>query len=310
MRIAVDGRSLVREQRGVAHYLVSLLDAMRAADPSVAWEVARRDRRAVVGAALGRGRFGAGSGVVWAPAPAPLAVAPGVPLVLTVQDRTWELRPQDFTRYERLWHRAARPQTLARRAAIVLTTTEHGRRDLIDTWGLDPARVRAIPLAPAVPVTPRAVDTADPYFLFVGALEPRKGADVLAEAARRSGLRVIAVGGGRVPVPGVEVRTGVDDDALSRLYAGALALVAPSRLEGFGLPAMEALAHGTPAIVTDLPEVREATQGRATYVPVDDARALAEAMLAHVEPRSVAPLRATWADPARATLNAFRDAAR
>lgn len=306
MRIAVDGRSLTRERRGVAHYLTSLLDALQAEDPSIEFEVVARSRSDV---ALRR-PFGAGAHVAWAPSVAPLSVAKGIPLVLTVQDRSFELRPSDFTPYERLWHVATRPQALARQAAIVLTTTEHGRRDLVGAWGLDPAQVRAIPLAPAVPVRARAIDRHDPYFLFVGAFEPRKGVDVLAAAARIAGVRVIAVGSGRLAAPGLETRTGVDDEALSHLYAGALALVAPSRLEGFGLPAVEALAHGTPAIVTDLPEVREATRGRATYVPVDDAPALARAMQAHLAPRSVEPLRLTWQDAARDTLSALRDAAR
>lgn len=310
MIIAVDGRALSRESRGIARYLTELLAAMRPLDPAVEWRVVGRGRRAVVGAAMARHPpLGAGADAVWAPAPAPLAVVPGVPLVLTVQDRTWELRPQDYTRYELAWHRLSRPRALAREARIVLTTTEAGRRELIATWGLDAERVRVTPLAPTPPTAARAVDTDAPYFLHVGALEPRKGVDVLVEAVRRTGLRVIAVGSGRVPTPGIEVRTGVDDAALSELYAGALALVAPSRLEGFGLPAVEALAHGTPAIVTDLPEVREATCGRATYVPVDDPQALADAMVAHTEPRSVAPLTASWDDTARLTLAALKEAA-
>ena len=59
-----------------------------------------------------------GCDVVWAPAPAPLAVG-ATPFVLTVHDRSWEERPQDFTRYERLWHArgpAARGSPGARRA--------------------------------------------------------------------------------------------------------------------------------------------------------------------------------------------------
>ena len=60
--------------------------------------------------------------VVWIPALAP--VSPGdVPYVVTVHDRSFEERPGDFTAYERLWHAAARPRRLARRAARVVTDT-------------------------------------------------------------------------------------------------------------------------------------------------------------------------------------------
>ncbi len=65
--------------------------------------------------------------VVWAPAPAPLAVGSAVPLVLTLHDLSFEQRPGDFTRYERLWHRAARPHRLVRRADRILADSEHTR---------------------------------------------------------------------------------------------------------------------------------------------------------------------------------------
>lgn len=324
--------------RGVAHYTSALLAAMARAFPDDEWRVllprgetpagvpgavhSRWPSRVLFGAAALTGRprldrLAGGGDVVWAPAPAPLAVSRDVPLVLTVHDRSWEERPSDFTRYERLWHRLARPRALARRAARVLTTTEAGRRDVVAAWGLDPARVRAVPLAPAVPPT-GAVADGDPYLLFVGALEPRKAPDVLARAvalarARGLGARVVVVGEGRVPVPGLERAGRVDDAQLSALYAGALALVAPSRLEGFGLPAIEALAHGTPVVASDLAPVREVLGDAARYVPAGDAGALAEALL-EVErtrprgrPEAVAHL--SWDATARATRAALAEAA-
>ena len=54
------------------------------------------------------------------------------------------------------------------------------------------------------------------------------------------------------------VRAGVTDDELARLYATALAVIVPSRHEGFGLPVVEALAFGIPVIASDLPALREA----------------------------------------------------
>ena len=318
--------------RGVAHYTSALLEALRRLFPQDTYEVvvprSRARSRLLFGTAALTGRprldrLAGGADVVWAPAPAPLAVSRGVPLVLTVQDRSWEERPQDFTAYERLWHRLARPRRLARGAARVITTTEHGRGDVLSAWGLDPARVRAIPLAPAV--VPglanggvHAPVDGGPYLLFVGALEPRKAPDVLAAAyadARARGLRarLLVVGSGRLPLPGGEPAGAVDDAALSRLYAGALALVAPSYLEGFGLTAVEALAHGTPVVVTDLPPVREVLGDAATYVPPGDARALADALLAvegerpPADPAAVAHL--TWDATARATRAVLAEAA-
>ena len=344
MRVAVDGRSLVGGGgRGVAHYTSALLRALAAAFPGDEWRVvvprgavaavpdgvslvrSPLPSRVLFGAAALSGlprldRLAGGCDVVWAPAPAPLAVSRGVPLVVTVHDRSWEERPGDFTAYERAWHRLARPRVLARRAGRVVTTTEHGRRDVVAAWELDPARVVAVPLAPVVVpgAGPAGPDAVDPYFLFVGALEPRKAPEVLAVAAsiargRGQDARVVVVGDGRVAVPGLARAGRVDDAALSALYAGALALVVPSRLEGFGLPAVEALAHGTPVIATGLAPVREVLGDAATYVPVDDPEALAAAMVdaeAHpcrADPGAVAHL--SWTRAAQATRAALAEAA-
>ena len=62
------------------------------------------------------------------------------------------------------------------------------------------------------------------------------------------------------------------------LYAGAIAVVLPSWLEGYGYTPLEGYAHGTPAIVTDIPALRETAGGGALYVPPGDVSALREAM--------------------------------
>ena len=162
MKVGVDGRHLVGGgARGVAHYTAALLEALAAAFPEDEYRVLlpRGDAtvpagtapvrhalpaRALFGAAglAGRPRLDGllgGCDVVWSPAPAPLAVG-ATPFVLTVHDRSWEERPQDFTPYERLWHRAARPRRLARRAARVLCDTEVVRGELIREWGLEGGR--------------------------------------------------------------------------------------------------------------------------------------------------------------------------
>jgi glycosyltransferase involved in cell wall biosynthesis len=102
----------------------------------------------------------------------------------------------------------------------------------------------------------------------------------------------------------------VDDAQLHGLYAGALAVVLPSRLEGYGLPPREAAAHGTPSVVSDLPALRLPGTLR---VPPGDAGALARALAVLPQRRAelVAQLPAprTWAQAAAELATVLSEAA-
>lgn len=118
-------------------------------------------------------------------------------------------------------------------------------------------------------------DAEQPYLLYVGSAYPHKNLDLLLEAWKKvssSHPTVSLVFAGDLDafmrrtealtasmgLPRVRFLGRVTDPELSRLYAKALAFVFPSRLEGFGLPPLEALAHGCPVIASDassLPEV-------------------------------------------------------
>jgi glycosyltransferase involved in cell wall biosynthesis len=236
--------------------------------------------------------------VIWLPAPAPLALSPDVPFVLTVHDLSFEERPGDFTAYERLWHRVARPRRLAERAAWLIVDANATRGKLAACWGVDADRVAVVPPGvsqPSAPITPAAVEAARArhrlpprYLLAVGALEPRKAPELLVRAHRRAraaGLDagLVFAGGGRLAdrlrAPGVTLAGHVPVAELDALYAGATALVMPSWLEGYGLPPLEAIARGTPAVVADLPVYRETLGEGALRFPPGDETMLAQALL-------------------------------
>ncbi len=317
MRVAIDARHL-GQGRGIARYLEEMLAALAADFSNDEWvAVVPGDRQVEVptGIELRRTRFSSkplfaasaltgrprleklagGADVCWLPAPAPVACGRRTPYVLTIHDLSFELRPDDFTSYEQRWLKAARPRRLAERAARVVVDSDATAADMIAAgWPVASDQLTVIRAAPSAPVsvavsTEMGLGSSNPYLLYVGALEPRKGIDTLAAAipiARSAGLTapLIVVGEGRLAselegVAGIRLIGRQSDEQLSGWYEGALALVMPSRLEGFGLPPVEAAAHGVPSVISDLPVFRETLGDAALTFPVGDAGALAKALV-------------------------------
>ncbi len=317
MRVAIDARHL-GAGRGVARYLEEMLAALAAGFTGDQWvAVVPGDREVQVpdGVELRRTRLtsrplfvaaaligwprleelAGGADVCWIPAPAPVACGGQTPYVLTVHDRSFESNRAEFTVYERIWHSVARPRRLAAGAAQVVVDSQATATDLIAAgWPIVGEKLTVVPGAPSLRVSsaaggPEQGQNEGPYLLYVGALEPRKGIDTLAQAtviARRSGLsaELVVVGEGRSGgdlegVSGVRLVGRQSDAQLARWYENAIAVVMPSRLEGFGLPAVEAAAHGVPSVTSDLAVFRETLSDSAITFPVGDSAALAKALV-------------------------------
>jgi len=198
-----------------------------------------------------------------------------------------------------------------RKARRVLTVSEASKRAIVETLLVAPE---------SVVVTPNGIDSrffedaparcplpAARYFLFVGNDKPHKNLRVAREAADRAHVRLIVAGSARF----------VSDDELVALYRGAVALVMPSAEEGFGLPAAEAMACGTPVITSRAAALVEVTGDAALHVDAEP-RALAAAMqrlLDDEDLRRAMSLRGrerartmTWTRCAELTRAAYRDA--
>jgi glycosyltransferase involved in cell wall biosynthesis len=207
---------------------------------------------------------------------------PTVPAVMTIHDLSpWRTDPW----VDPAWRaRAARvrkrvPWLIRTRAAAhIITPSEAIRREVMSFFHLDPGRVTAIPLAAAPHFFPRPHSAPRPYFLFAGMHEPRKNLaailDAWAAVRRTHDVDLVLAGPHRddfhlpPPQPGLHRRGIVSDDELAHLYSGAIALLYPSHYEGFGLPVLEAMQCGTPAIISHDPALVE-TAGDAAIATGD-----------------------------------------
>lgn len=223
-----------------------------------------------------------------------------------------------------------------RRAGAVCTPTNAVAEQVREAYGPSIPELVVTPLG----VDPRWLDATVPdakersrlclpadYFLFVGTREPRKDLTTLAAAyadyratAGSEAIDLLLVGPpgwgpDHPPQPGVTIRGYLPAIDMPSVVAGARALVMPSRYEGFGLPALEALGCGTAVIVTDIPALQEVTGGHAAVFPPGDVAALTTRLaaqpLASAQDRRLRRDYArqwTWAACAEATMLAYRAA--
>jgi hypothetical protein len=204
-------------------------------------------------------------------------------------------------------------------AAVVGTVSEASRRDIVELLGVEPGRIELLPGAAHPSCHPATLEqVADvrarhgivgPYVLTVGTLEPRKDLLTLLRSFDRlgpTGSHQLVVVGGRgwkdrrlveaieARAPGRRVRWlgYVPESDLAALYTGADLFVFAPTLEGFGLPLLEAMACGTPAIAADVEALREVGGDAARFVPAGDDAAFASAIagLLH-DPREAKRLR-------------------
>lgn len=275
--------------------------------------------------------------------------ADGTPVVATIYDLTTHLFPQHHTTLNRAWDQR-RLRWLARQAARVMCISEATRRDLARVQPALAARAVVTPLANASDMTESAAAALrrlaalraahglgdDRYVLTVGTLEPRKNHLRLVHAfgrvaAARPGLRLLLAGrlGWKSEVlvravAGSPVRErihllgGVSADDLAALYRGATVFAYPSSYEGFGLPLLEAMAAGVPAVTSNVSSLPEVAGEAALLVDPGDEFALAAALdrllgdqVLRRELSALGIARAAefnWETTARRTLGAYKAA--
>jgi len=254
-------------------------------------------------------------------------VPDGPRLAVTVYDMIHERYPEQFGPRDVI-PSSKRPWCEA--ADIVFAISETTRADLLERYALPPDKVVATPLGVTV-VEPRPgeVPFADsPWALYVGdRTKPYKNwrAALHAIAASGSDWRLACFG----PAPNVDDQRAVDaaglsdrvrfvggdDRDLARMYRSASALVYPSFYEGFGLPPLEAMAHGCPVVAARAGAMPEVLGDAALFFDPDDVDDLTTALSRVLDDDRRAALQTagrsragayTWDRTVAATLDGYR----
>lgn len=239
----------------------------------------------------------------WPSPPFRRAGAP--PAVIFVHDLAFRMRPAEVPWQQRLYFRAMLPRAL-RHAAAVLVPSATTRDDLVRLYPIADleSRVHVIPEGLPPSVAPGSLpESIEPGFvLAVGTVEPRKNYPRLLAAYRnlrgravpfiingRPGVPQLVIAGRpgwaygdtlrRIQAePGVKYLGHVDEPTLEALYQSASVLVFPSLYEGFGLPLLEAMAHGVPAVVGSAGALPELARGAALSIDPEDPNSIAGAL--------------------------------
>jgi glycosyltransferase involved in cell wall biosynthesis len=206
------------------------------------------------------------------------------PMVMTAHDIYGVLYPEQFSRLAR-WYWANLLPNSMKRAKHLVCISEHTKRDIMEHLHIPEDRITVTPLAagtafrvvhdtPWIETRLRELNVTSPFILSVGTREPRKNYARLLEAfayASRQNVKLVIVGKEgwrtediqekmqRYHLQGsVQFIDYCTEDQLVALYNACVFFVMPSLYEGFGLPALEAMACGSPVLVSQnssLPEV-------------------------------------------------------
>ena len=209
----------------------------------------------------------------------------------------------------------------ARTCDVIMVNSQYTGADVASTLGVDAERIHVAHPGVDSAYRPDGPKDDGDYLLAVGTLEPRKNLAAAIAAAERLGIALRVAGpagwgGVEATGRGVSWLGFLSDDELARAYRGAGALVYPSRFEGFGIPIVEAMACGTPCVVSSHASLDEAAGDVAVRADPDDVDAFAAAVERAIGERADLAARGlehargfTWLANGRAHLAAWEAAA-
>ena len=248
------------------------------------------------------------------------------PFVVTVHDLVPIRHPETMSRWSRVYSAVTFTRILAA-ADRIIAPSQDTADDLTELAGVTAEKIRVVPngvdeMFFGLPRVRRGL--AAPYVLFVGTPEPRKNlarleaaVELLKSRGFEGRLVIVGAGGWNTKLQSsenVELMGRVTDDELHSLYAQASCLVLPSLHEGFGLPALEAMAVGTPVVAANSGALPEVTGGAAVLVDPLRPSSIADGIVEAIADRDSLVARGkvrarefSWRKTAKLTATIYRE---
>ncbi|MFT8720156.1 glycosyltransferase family 4 protein [Acetobacter sp.] len=226
--------------------------------------------------------------------------------LVVLHDAAVFAQPAGYSWKFRLWYKILQ-SLLCRTKTRIVTISRFSRDELARHLSIDPGRIAVIPeggehiarLTPDTSILERHNLTGKPFVLAVGNLARHKNLAGLGALARKLGEKNIplVISGGfnpavfaeSAPLPQPALYVGrVSDEELRALYGAASCFVFPSFYEGFGLPAVEAMACGCPVVAASIPALEEVCGEAALFASPFDQEAISRSVFEILENQDVA----------------------
>ena len=212
--------------------------------------------------------------------------------IMTIHDLAFMANPDWYSRPYRTWYRMMTP-LCASTSMKILTVSEFSKSEIMRRLSMDDEKIRVI--YNAVSSRFHASEssrrnagevTGEKYILAVSSIDPRKNFSMLLKAfslIEDKNIKLYIVGGqahiystsikelcDNIPTDRIKWLGRITDSELKEYYMNACCFIYPSLYEGFGIPPLEAMACGTPTIVSDIPPLREVCSNASLYIcPLD-----------------------------------------
>ena len=234
------------------------------------------------------------------------SVKTDTPTVLVLHDLAYLHYPEEIKDNVLRFYRKYIPQYI-HKAKHIVSVSQHGKQDLLQQFpNVSPRKISVVgngcreifkPLAASEQQVIRNQNTdGNPYFFFVGAVQPRKNISRLIQAfdifaEKHAGVQLLIAGKSAGKSAGIKEAYEqskhqnrikflgfVEDSIMSRLMAASAAVVYPSLFEGFGVPVLEAMHCEVPVITTQKSSMSEVAGETALLVDPKDPKDISQAM--------------------------------